>query len=1024
MTLLLKLLLIWISLIFCSSLMNLNISLKSNQYIDIISIDDKVIFNGTPILESLTPESITPESPVNYTLESISATYGQSINIFRANRYYEQLWIEAIIHSDEKETWNSSSFWMWTINKENIKEEDYVKYSLHFNSKLVLFVNATSFGQKNTFTFTIPYICSCQNDTVISPLPKPISINMSTLISPKSLDELGNLLKFQIISISHKDPLGTLVLENNTQVMKSYNYSIQNITYNPIKSGEKVNITYIAKIKDNSTNQCTITIAFCEQNCATCRYQYGMTSCETCVEGFWMDENRICSLRCGTGCKKCSILGECDNCLDNYYLKDDDPYYCYQGLITGYYFEDRFLKYLPCSKNCLICSNRFDCHICNDGYYFFNGNCIQNFTSIEDAFKNIKANIKYYAEEIRYIEQENFIFEINSLQNNELTKTNKTSYIDFNECGPKFSEKYQLDLSELYLLKVDITNNESLTNTVKFNIIKNDGTILDPSICKSLNYSYPVKTEMINNYDTMYSFINEGIDLFNPHDNFFSSICVINNKIDMDLSIKVRQSEYYINKTFCKEGCNYLSFDYNQSVINCVCEINQTDEMNDKLDTPMEKDDLIPAFLWRSLFIFPCYSLFTSERKRKNWQLISTTTINLALLIKLVPFYFLSKLVNIENKIKEEEKKKKQEEEEKKKREEEEKKKKEEEDNQQNIINNNDDINNDNKERKKDMSSERNLLNNKSQISDIDKTCISSMEKGLLKNDITNNDPSLIISNNEISNIDNHNLNANQMLSNELNKEQNENILENKQDNINDINNYNNSINNSTLGNKKETLEFEKMTLSEAIKYSNYPKKEIFVYYFYIFTPFLQGCIKCYNSQISFFEMAFLGNVALLSCLIDMFINGFFFLEDNATQKFYENVMGSVLFQILKNAISFFSTLGLSVFLSFFLHYWFRQILKGKYVDKFLLKYILFVLLELCFACLTFYHHSLIGFIYSHSSWDILLGELLSILFNYIFIVIVCFFIVFIRSIAICCQSNKVFCIQMWLYNIFDFILG
>lgn len=403
MTQLFKLFVIWISIISCFSLMSINISLISNQHIEKIEIDGKEVFNET------SNKTSASESPMNKTFTFESVAYGQSITFSRISKYFEEFWIEAIIHFGE-ETWNSSSYWMWTINQKKITKEDYSKFSSHFNSNLVLLINTTKDNQNNTFTFTIPYLCSCQNDTVISSFPEPALINMSNLISPNSLEGLISLLNFQIISISSENPLGPLTLANKTEVTHLINYSIQNITYQPKKPGEKVIITYVGSTNTNSTNQCTITIAICGVNCATCNYHQGMISCETCVEGFRMNENRICSLRCSTGCKKCSILGECDNCLDNYYLKEDAPYSCYQGLISGYYFEDRLLKYLSCSKNCLICSNRFDCHICNDGYYFYNGNCIQNFTSIEDAFKNIKENLKYYAEEVRYIEQVKFHF--------------------------------------------------------------------------------------------------------------------------------------------------------------------------------------------------------------------------------------------------------------------------------------------------------------------------------------------------------------------------------------------------------------------------------------------------------------------------------------------------------------------------------------------------------------------------------------------------------------------------------------
>ena len=68
------------------------------------------------------------------------------------------------------------------------------------------------------------------------------------------------------------------------------------------------------------------------------------------------------------------------------------------------------------------------------------------------------------------------------------------------------------------------------------------------------------------------SLSNQGIDIFNPNDDFFNDLCHnYKNSDGKDIILKDRRNDFFKNVTFCQTGCTYAGMNYELNVANCVC---------------------------------------------------------------------------------------------------------------------------------------------------------------------------------------------------------------------------------------------------------------------------------------------------------------------------------------------------------------------------------------------------------------------------------------------------------------------
>ena len=75
------------------------------------------------------------------------------------------------------------------------------------------------------------------------------------------------------------------------------------------------------------------------------------------------------------------------------------------------------------------------------------------------------------------------------------------------------------------------------------------------------------------------SLASQGIDVFNPNDDFFNDLChKFLNADGKDIILKDRRNDYFINISLCQKGCSYIDVNYELNVANCLCDISSVQE--------------------------------------------------------------------------------------------------------------------------------------------------------------------------------------------------------------------------------------------------------------------------------------------------------------------------------------------------------------------------------------------------------------------------------------------------------------
>ena len=119
-------------------------------------------------------------------------------------------------------------------------------------------------------------------------------------------------------------------------------------------------------------------------------------------------------------------------------------------------------------------------------------------------------------------------------------------------------------------MKSKKTKDKGLTLEVYDNL----GKKLDFSICESeiIIMKYIGDEEGID-IEAAKEFYEQGIDVFNPKDEFFNDIChSFNSKEGTDIVLKDRRKDIFQNFTFCQDGCIYNSINYDLMAAKCICD--------------------------------------------------------------------------------------------------------------------------------------------------------------------------------------------------------------------------------------------------------------------------------------------------------------------------------------------------------------------------------------------------------------------------------------------------------------------
>ena len=366
-------------------------------------------------------------------------------------------------------------------------------------------------------------------------------------------------------------------------------------------------------------------------------------------------------------------LGECEILLREYYnLNDSENIIIYTHQYQQIGKKTKSIEYMVFNKNFL-----FNLSICEevkiDIQIPVNINDEKPTISIGEFRNLISKNISNLVNSSSLINGENFkALILSSNDMNLKTQLQKgISAVDLGNCTQTIKKHYNISPEEdLIVLNIEsmktknktnesnIDNSFNLRKNVQVEIYDHSGRQLDLSVCKE---DIKVLMNLANveelNIQSSQKFSEQGIDVFNPTDNFFNDLChKYENKDGIDIIIDDRRSDIYQNVTFCQGGCSYNGVDYDLMAANCLCnstilqedENNRTDDNNavekEVLNFKTLSKSFISSLLDFNIEVIYCYNLiFDTKILVKNIGFYCMITLN-ALQIIFLSIFLIKKL--------------------------------------------------------------------------------------------------------------------------------------------------------------------------------------------------------------------------------------------------------------------------------------------------------------------------------------------------------------------------------------------
>ena len=274
------------------------------------------------------------------------------------------------------------------------------------------------------------------------------------------------------------------------------------------------------------------------------------------------------------------------------------------------------------------------CSTCKENKIKYKNNCYG-----VDEYKNlIIKDFSLYVNSSKVINNSNFMAIILSSDNMnpEEQLKNGISAIDLGNCTNVLKDYYNISKEEsLIIMNMELKDDKSQKNesnsnddksfnigkTTQLEIYDNSGRKLNLSVCKEnikiMRYIGDVEQLDI---DMAKILSEQGVDIFNPADDFFNDICHhYDNSDGKDIILIDRRNDFYQNVTFCQDGCTYNGINYNLMAANCFCDSSSLQEENDNIkDIKIESETINFKTLSRTfltnlfnfnLDIVKCYNL-------------------------------------------------------------------------------------------------------------------------------------------------------------------------------------------------------------------------------------------------------------------------------------------------------------------------------------------------------------------------------------------------------------------------------
>ena len=212
--------------------------------------------------------------------------------------------------------------------------------------------------------------------------------------------------------------------------------------------------------------------------------------------------------------------------------------------------ENMYTLNNKCIKQCPNYNYKNTCiNECPKDIIIIRNNCLTK----EDLINNIDDYVKLLYMENMYIENENWKIEVyNSIEHKEMKNI---SEIDLSECENIIREKYKMSKSDYFIiLKIEIIRNDNPTNQIEYAIFNNQFKRIDLSICfqTHVKINHYLNFSKIN-YKKMISLSENGYDIFDPNDKFYTEVCSrYTNEYGTDVINRDRRNDYYQNYSLCE----------------------------------------------------------------------------------------------------------------------------------------------------------------------------------------------------------------------------------------------------------------------------------------------------------------------------------------------------------------------------------------------------------------------------------------------------------------------------------------
>ncbi len=330
-------------------------------------------------------------------------------------------------------------------------------------------------------------------------------------------------------------------------------------------------------------NDCMISLSTCYSTCETCNQLGNATDhlCEKCKKDYRLNENKNCKqTKCNSGYvlydDMCILCPESNTPSKKWYF---DPSIssssCIYNKSSDCPLNAKY--YVPDLKQCLSkCPEEFPLYIPSTGECL--NKCPQRYPYMLEKLLCLD-KCPEYSQEVFKKECDCYMG-LDESSKNEI-KCKKVKCIECNdiivseECLQRLMDEYSIDdASKFRYYKNIIKRPNQVVNQIEFKIMlmTDDGILeLNTSLCNDTNFTSTVqinedvvKPELINKT------YEEGYDIFDPNDNFYTDSCISFSDGNVDLTYSQRK-KYYKNYAVCETDCTYLNYNPEKMAINCNC---------------------------------------------------------------------------------------------------------------------------------------------------------------------------------------------------------------------------------------------------------------------------------------------------------------------------------------------------------------------------------------------------------------------------------------------------------------------